>query len=294
MEYAESKNLTDRQRLEVKQLVEEVHEFDGSKKAPYLSNQFNFYPQMPTFFSAKSAGKLVGFVMLYADGDTTESVDVFMIVAPQNRRQKMGTKLWQNAYRVLREFGYQKWEFIAEKSFLDSNPDFLTNLSLEADADPEYQMRLSKNEQEFMVTRADLEVRPLESKDIPTLVPIYTESFPESSANEAATYLTKGLADAANKNFVLVYDKKIVGCCSVDVSAEVEYYLYGVFVAKKYRNKGFARNLIVKVINWFPANDLQRRDCVLAVDGSNPIALHLYKSIGFKAETEVYYLYGKQ
>lgn len=291
MEYEKVSALTDIQKKEIEQLIERVHEFDGSKKDPYLNNQFNYYPQMPSFFLARSAGELVGFVMLYADGNYTESVDVFMVVAPQNRHQKIGTKLWQNAHRVLREFGYQKWEFIAEKGFLDSNPNFLNNKNLIADPESEYQMRLDRGKQEFENTRTDLAIRLLESEDISKVVPIYTESFPESSAKEAVTYLTKGLADIANENFVLIYDKEIVGCCSVDISKENEYYLYGIFIAKKYRNQGFAYNFIIKVINWLNNENSYRRTCLLAVDGSNSIAMRLYKSIGFEVETEVYYLY---
>lgn len=293
MEYKKAKELTAVEKREVTHLIEKVHEHDGSKKDPYLSSQFNYYPQMPTFFSARSAGKLVGLIMLYADGDHNESVDVFMTVAPQNRHQKIGTRLWQNAYQVLREFGYQNWEFITEKSFLDNNPDFLNNWGLIADPEPEYQMRLNKTKQKFTVTRTNLKIRLLELEDVPMVIPIYTESFSDSSAKEAEKYLRKGLADEANKNFVLIYDKKIVGCCAVDISAKNEYYLYGIFVAKKYRKQGFARTLIIKIIKRFSTKNLDSRDYVLAVDGSNSIALHLYRSIGFEVETEVYYLYEK-
>lgn len=288
--YDKFKSLTDKQKEEIKCLVDEVHKFDNTKKDPYLSNQFNYYPDMPAFIVARENEKMIGFLMLYADGEPNESVDVFLIVSPKMRKQGIGTKLWQIGRVILREYGYSQWEFISEGGFLDANPLFLNKLCLLADPEPEYQMRLSQKSQRLEKIQKDLKIRPLEKNDILAIVPIYIEAFPDSSAKEAQTYLTMGLADKNNRNFVLLFKDSAVGCCSIDISSKEEYYLYGLFIAKNFRNKGFARTFITEIVEYFEESNESQKTFVLAVDGSNTAAFHLYKKLGFEIESKVYYL----
>ncbi|MDF7638713.1 hypothetical protein PT285_04785 [Lactobacillus sp. ESL0791] len=81
-------NLTNIQKTEVNELMEKIHQHDGTCKDPYLSNQYSYFPEMPIFISAYESGALVGFVMIYADEKPNEEVDLYVEVLPEKRRQE--------------------------------------------------------------------------------------------------------------------------------------------------------------------------------------------------------------
>ncbi len=66
------------------------------------------------------------------------------------------------------------------------------------------------------------------------------------------------------------------------------YYIFGLFIAEKYQNRGLGTYFIKWVMKILLESD--PKAFVIGVDESNKIAHHLYLKVGFKDQTKVVYL----
>jgi GNAT superfamily N-acetyltransferase len=109
--------LTAQQKREEAALLAKVHAHDHTFKDIYLSNQLNTEKGMGTFFLAYRDAQLVGFLMNYADGPATEAAELSVIVDPDHRRQGIATALIAAVRAELAKFGYDRYEFVSERTF---------------------------------------------------------------------------------------------------------------------------------------------------------------------------------
>ena len=138
----EKVTLNEKEIRQANELTEKVKKADKTYSNFYLSNQFNYFQDMPTFILAYDENKLVGLTMLYADECPEEEVEVNLEVAPEIRRQQIATGMFEHAKRIMVQYGYHKWVFVTEKVFLEKNPSFLKNMSLKVvPEDSDYYMR---------------------------------------------------------------------------------------------------------------------------------------------------------
>ncbi|BDR55863.1 GNAT family N-acetyltransferase [Xylocopilactobacillus apis] len=286
MKITELTTLSKDQKHQVDDLIKQVKEFDQTYREPYLSNQFNYFPEMPTFFLALENQNLVGFMMLYADEEPDESVDVNIYVLPDKRRQGIGTKLLEAGKKVLHEYGYHDFNFYTEKSFLEKNPDFLTNTKLEIkEEDSEFQM--CKTTADKFTIDSNLSVRILQESDLKTVIPMYCEAFDDVSIREAEQYLSEGIKSSTTLNYLLENEGVPAGLCSVDVG-DKSYYLFGLLISQKYRNQGLGSKFIKEVMQILTAR--KALPFVIGVEQNNSAAYHVYQKVGFTTQTEIYNL----
>ena len=76
--------LTDKERKEAKALIASCQAHDQTFREPYLSNMFNFDPNMPAFFLYYQEEELLGLLTVYADD---EDVELSILVHPNHRRK---------------------------------------------------------------------------------------------------------------------------------------------------------------------------------------------------------------
>lgn len=276
------------QEVAVQHLISKVHEYDQTFRDPYLSNRFNYFSDMPALFLALNRQELIGLLTLYADEDSSGSVDVTLNVVPAWRRQGVAKQLWQAARPVLQQYGYHDAEFLVEKAFLTAAPNFLANTELAADPVSEFQMTLKVNSHHERDT--DLDVAALQAADIPALLPAYVDAFPDSNKEEANRYLTENLQSHSSCGYVCRYQGKLIGYCAVDFG---EYdYLFGLFIAKNYRGQGLGSRFIAQLTQQLAA--VRHHSFKLAVESDNPAAHHVYRKANFKDESEIFYLQAEQ
>ncbi|OEY83686.1 hypothetical protein NT95_05170 [Oenococcus kitaharae] len=280
--------LSSQQTVAAQHLISKVHEHDQTFRDPYLSNRFNYFADMPAFFLALHGQELIGLLTLYADEDPSGSVDVTLNVVPAWRRQGVAKQLWQAARLVLRQYGYYEADFLAEKTFLKTAPDFLANTGLVADPVSEFQMTLKVNGHQEK--DPDLNVTAMQAADIPALLPAYVDAFPDSNKEEAKHYLTENLQADGSFGYVCRYQGQMIGYCAVDFG---EYdYLFGLFIAKNYRGRGLGSRFIVQLTQQLAA--VRHHSFKLAVESDNPAAHHVYRKAAFKDEGEIFYLQAEQ
>ena len=285
----EKVNLSDKEQRQANELTERVQKADRTYSDFYLSNQFNYFQDMPTFILAYDENKLVGLTMLYADEGPEEEVEVNLEVDPEFRRQGIATRMFEHAKRIMVQYGYHKWEFVTEKVFLEKNPSFLKNMSLKVvPEDSDYYMRTVEP---VMIEKTDklnqvLAVKPLTMSYVDQVAKAHSRAFGED-VETSTKYIKNSLADKNTKSFILLKVNEVAGYCAVD-HGENEDYFFGLFIDKPFRGQGFGTFFIKKMTAI-----LQKEGSsvfALNADVDNKAAIHIYEKAGFKILSETLYL----
>lgn len=281
MKILETTNLTDVQKQEIKQLLKKVHQEDQSYRDPYLSNQFNNFPEMPCFFLSYEEGVLIGFIMIYADGTVEEPVEVYINVLPAKRLQGIASSMLKHVHKTLKKFGYKDIEYVTEKNFLQKNPDFLNVTRLKL-VHKEHQLRA--NEVPNVAQNQELIVKPLQEKDIKQVIPFEAKAF-EVTSDESEKYISESYNDSHTLTYVLKHGSNLIGYCAIDNGTE--YYIFDLVISQSYRTHGYGTFFVKKIMSVL--DNKQHKPFVLGVDDDNLAARHLYANAGFIEETEIEY-----
>ncbi|HBG91215.1 MAG TPA: hypothetical protein DDW47_03910, partial [Lactobacillus acetotolerans] len=59
-------NLSKKELEEANDLINQVEGYDHTYRRPYLSNQYNYFPDMPSFVLYYNEKQLIGLLTLYA------------------------------------------------------------------------------------------------------------------------------------------------------------------------------------------------------------------------------------
>lgn len=286
MNISSTTKLNEKQIATVTALQQKVHDFDGTFKDIYLSNQFNTEQTMATFFMGENNGELVGFLMIYADDGPSAEADLSVIVDPEKRRQGIATELIAAAKVELARFGYHKVEYVTERAFLDAQPEFLKNWQLKEDPDTDFQLSAPAG------TNADYELptkyrlREIVEADIAPLVPEFVEAFGDPE-DVAERYLRAPLTATDTDGYVLTNQQGEI-LASVSVDLPDYYYFFALFVKKEFRHQGIGTILIRAIMA--EVSKTNPLPFALAVESGNDIAHHLYLDAGMHDETEIIYL----
>lgn len=285
----EKVNLNEKEQRQANELTEKVKKADKTYSDFYLSNQFNYFQDMPTFILAYDENKLVGLTMLYADEEPEEEVEVNLEVDPEFRRQGIATGMFEHAKRIMVQYGYHKWEFVTEKVFLEKNPDFLKRVGLKIVLeDSDYYMRtaepalIEKNDKLNQV----LVVKPLTMNYVDQVAKKHSRAFGED-VETSTKYIKNSLADKNTKSFILLKGNEVAGYCAVD-HGENEEYFFGLFIDKPFLGQGFGTFFIKKMIAILQEEG--SKVFALNADVSNRAAINVYLNAGFKILSETIYL----
>lgn len=285
MQIEQFTQLTQNHIEDIHLLSQAVHAYDHTHKDAYLSNQYNYFPEMPTFVLGYEKKSLIGFAMLYADGNLDEVVEISLMVHPSARRKRIGTAIKQRAFEILKKFGYHKVQYLTERDFLVANPDFINKNQLVVDDEFEYQMRFEK-EPVSVESKMGVGVRRMQQADVLQLVPSYINAFPHLTASAAEQYLQESLEDTSIETYVLLYENQAIGYCAVDNGGY--YYIFGLFVDVEYRNRGFGAQFMQLIMRELYLQEA--KPFVIGVEGDNNRAHYLYQKLGFEDETVLEYL----
>ncbi|WP_127849436.1 GNAT family N-acetyltransferase [Lacticaseibacillus hulanensis] len=287
MQITSTTTLTPEQKTAALQLQDRVHAVDHTYKQIYLSNQLNTEKAMATFFMATVDGRLVGFLMNYADGDASEAAELSVVVDPEYRRQGIATKLIAAVRTELARFNYGRVEFVTERAFLDAQPEFLHRTRLVEEEGTEFQLSCPGDTNADYKLPDGFQLRQMTAGDLPVLVGEKVTGFDDTDTAEARRYLEASLADPNIRQYVLVNTAgTILGTSSVDV-ADV-YYFYGLLVTAAERGRGYSKMLVRAIMADLARGE--QKTMRLGVEAGNAVARHVYQQAGFVTETEIVYL----
>ena len=108
----------------------------------------------------------------------------------------------------------------------------------------------------------------------------------EISYDDETAWLNNQLDQIARKQSVMLlasHDNMLIGCASIDMLHGVKRHTGGfaISVAQDYRGRGVGELLIQQVIEVALAELADLEIITLEVFGNNPVAISLYKKLGF-------------
>lgn len=290
MKYYEKVALNSDEVIQAEKLTKIVQLEDHTYKGIYLSNQFNYFTEMPTFIYAIDNGKMIGLTMLYADEKPDGEVELHVEVAPDYRGRGIAREMTKRAQKIMAQYGYNKYCFVSEKSFINKNVDFLAKTKLDID-DHDFYMVASKPERIAKNDNLDLNlaVREMNKNDIEKVVQHYSKAFDEN-IESTKNYILESFKDKEKVNFVLTYQDEIAGYCAVDLG--IRDYFFGLFIRDDFRGRGYATFFIKKMMAEL--KERGSKEFELEVEPDNLAAVHAYQNAGFEIKSEVVYLKRKR
>ena len=221
--------LSQEELSEAKKLINCCQAYDGTYRAPYLSNMLNFDPDMPAFFLYYEKGELVGLLTVYADD---QDVEVTILVHPNHRRQGIARALFTGFERETVSFPIHSITFQTERVFLDRHPDFVSNWGLVEDEDTE--TWLGKDRRPYPLSNvSNIEVLLADSSYQDQISQLKFQAFSEEHESREVVdrYVAEALKDPESRLYILLKDGQVVGTCTVDLSSDTNYF-YGLAISE--------------------------------------------------------------
>lgn len=276
--------LSDIEKDHIDALVKLCNQHDATYTDIYLSNQFNYYLDLPAFFLAYEGETLIGVLNIYAD--EADEAEIKAMVHPERRRQGIFRFLLRAADEELRAKKYTVALYVVDRCF--AGYEALMTALGGTYTEAEYYM-VWQNPKLTAPAAAEVSskrVRLAKEADIPVLAQIAAEAFAEELAVQLK-YEAESLRDPEIYKFVIEQDGLIAGGCSVSVRPELNY-IFGLCVAKARQHQGLGKALLGGVITHLQAED--RENIALSVVTDNENALKLYQNCGFVTKTaNLYY-----
>lgn len=277
--------LTEKERKAAKALIASCQAHDQTFREPYLSNMFNFNPNMPAFFIYYQKGELLGLLTVYADD---EDVEVSILVDPSHRREGIARAMYRSFEKEMASYPIRSVTFQTERIFLDRHPDLVSHWGVVEDEETETWLGRDKTPY-ALDSRSDVKVLLAEPSYLDEIAQLHHQAFsdPEETLNVSRRYITEALKDSDGLLYILLKEAQVIGVCTVDLSGNSNY-LYGLAIAEAYRGQGYGSYLAKSVVNQL----IEQNDKAfqIAVEDSNIGAKRLYENIGFVKQTQVVYL----
>lgn len=221
-------------------------------------------------------GILVGFLGLYGFGSKPEEIEITGMVHPHYRRNRIFTKLFNEAITLCRSRGADRLLLIAER-LTASGQAFSKNAGLTYSFS-EYRMICNVYQPQSQNVEG-FKLRPADDSDIPFLTKLdeicFGSTFPGGYKRELDNLFIAEHAGGDIGKIGLIYENGMG-------------YVFGVAILPESRGLGYGRAMLDAVIKKH--FDQYSTPVILEVAVKNEGALTLYKSCGF-SELTIYDYY---
>ena len=274
--------LSDNEKEAAFAIVKECNQVDQTYRIPYLDNNYNDNPNMPSFILAFVDEALVGFLSIYADEPHEAEVSIY--VASSYRYHGISKDLLTEFEKISRRYQLTNIYFISEANFLDKHSYYWNEYTANVD---DNEIWLEQNSCDVSLeVNSDLEVCLADQSLIQDIARFQSLAF-DSSLDHAEMYARESVLDENCLLYILRKNGQICGSCSVDISLGTNY-LFGLAVDENFRGLGLGSHLLKFILN-----DLHQRNgrlCQIVVEVQNTGALRLYQRLGFEKKSEIIYL----
>lgn len=274
--------LSEKQVKDICCIVDSCNKHEGTKNQLFLSNEFNVYPEMMSFFLYYSEEELLGILAISAS--TTKNAVISAYVLPKVRQQGIFSELFNTASKELKHFGYKQVIFKTEKIF---KPAAIIMEKYKAEkVDTELLMNYNKLLQVPVKQWLDgLVVRQAKEDDRMRLEQIDAEAF-QNSNELAELNIKQSFSNPSVYFFVILNHDDVLGSCCVDVEGKCNL-LYSLCIDSAYQKKGIGTFLLHETVHQI--SQINDKTISLVVDLKNNHALNMYRSCGFEVMTEFHF-----
>ncbi len=277
MKIHKTSTLNDFEIKEIQALEEIALAPEKLQNKVWLSSQMNFTPDLPCFFLLYENNELISFLSLFMP--TKEEAEVIAFTHPEQRRKGYFKTLLAEAEEVIREANIPSFLFNVETKSRSGN-ECLKSFQSAVFSHSEYRMEYVPLASDIIERKERISVTQITDKKSQE-TSFYADIAKEEWDGDEDQILS--IVDSATRRGYLLSDNnKPVGVFNIESSDGL--LLCGLVVSKELRNKGYGR-MIIKEAKRIAGNN----PLYLEVDNSNPAALHLYESEGFKITFQVDY-----
>jgi ribosomal protein S18 acetylase RimI-like enzyme len=278
-------SLTDKQTKEVQALQQYCMDYDCFGRELFLSNDINFYKDMPCFFLSYLEEELYGVLVVFAP--TMETAEISTYVHPDHRRIGVFSGLLLKAWRIVHQYQISRVLMVTDSASTVCKEIF--NKWQAKLSHSEYLMAYENHRQplEFPFAKR-CKLREATEVDFEKMIEMNMSSFGEDWDN-ASHMVRENFNHQFTRCFVGQMDDEIFGLVNVRKEGSA-LYICGFNIAPAHQGKGMGRYLLQQLLDYLaPSAD---ENITLEVDSNNQPAFRLYTKSGFvvKAQTDYYLL----
>ena len=274
--------LSDKERDAAFEIVKECNKVDQTYRVPYLDNNYNDDPHMPSFVLAYEDDVVVGFLSIYADEPNEAEVSLYVL--PTYRCQGIARSLLDELAKIAKRYHLTEISYVSENNFMKQHPAFIDKYIYKPE---ENELWMEQRGRQFSLNeKSDLKVLLADLSLVGEIAEFQAQAF-DNSFVLAEKYARESINDENCLLYVLKKDEQVRASCSVDISLGTNY-LFGLAVQEGYQGQGLGSYLVQSILN-----DLYKRNgrlCQIVVEAQNVGALKLYNRLGFEQKSEIIYL----
>lgn len=274
--------LSDKERDAAFEIVKECNKVDQTYRLPYLDNNYNDDPHMPSFVLAYEDDVVVGFLSIYADEPNEAEVSLYVL--PTYRCQGIARSLLDELAKIVKRYRLTEISYVSENNFMKQHPAFIDKYIYKPE---ENEIWMEQRGRQFSLNeKSDLKVLLANLSLVGEIAEFQAQAF-DNPFVLAEKYARESINDENCLLYVLKKDGQVRASCSVDISLGTNF-LFGLAVQEGYQGQGLGSYLVQSILN-----DLYKRNgrlCQIVVEAQNVGALRLYNRLGFEQKSEIIYL----
>ena len=287
MEIIRTNVLTAAQGEQVQALERLCFTEDALENHAYLSNEINFDPAIPVFELAYENGTLIGFLTFFIP--TRDEAEISAFVHPAHRRRGVFAQLDEAARREITAQGIGRTVYCVEVKSRSAH-QVLRHWNITEIERSEYRMAIS---------RARVEQgweKPTDARFVARRVTrenaaVYRAMSERAFDAESDAYVDTLITSDTRPGYLLYRNEAPIGVFVLGLETPGEPCIYGVAIAEPERGKGYGKRLMALACEL----GIRHGETIqLDVDSGNPVALRLYRSMGFAVTFQVDYYVWKE
>ncbi len=283
---AKTNVLNEKQRKEIKEVVQACFLYEPLERELYLENDMNYYEDLNCFFLYYHQEKLISILTIYQAEEF--EVEITGYTLPEYRRQGYFTELLYEAEEELLQIGIDRITFAVETKGEDSK-HFLRSLNAQYKKS-EYILQFNVSESKFYDdksnhVKAELKITELMESHIDEVSRLSGDIFDQE------VDLSKELIELAfysdnMSSLIGVKDGRIIGICNVSFD---NHYgsIYGIGIEKSMQGKGYGKSFLELVMKYLYHKGASYIG--LQVSSENKSAFNLYRNYGFMIKSQYDY-----
>ncbi len=280
-------SLSEVQKDQIKELERISFAEDGLENHALLTNELNYYREIPCYYLGYEAEQLIAFLSFFEPDK--EEAEIFACTHPDYRRKGYFGALLKEAEKELEHFGITRVLLVVETKSNTGNAVIDKMKAVNSSVGKprvikwkfaEYRMEYKLGERTLPQGNWRFERITEQERDVYRQISF--EAFPGEGHEER--FLDTAIHSENRKGYILYQGEEPVGILSI--GTEEETGIYGVGIADKFRGKGLGKILVDFGIN----QALKHSDTiVLDVDSENPVAKAVYEKAGFRTTFQIDY-----
>jgi ribosomal protein S18 acetylase RimI-like enzyme len=266
----EALSLTERQTIEVNNLINICEKYDNAGTCVQMDHSLNNISNLNSWFLYYNNNELSGIASLFAP--MHDEVEISICVKPENRNKGIARELLKIAYKNIENHGIKNILYVCDRNSYNGIQIIRTkNLNIHH---TEYTLKYTSQIEQHNKQR--IMVRMANENDLERIIYVQKNIF-HCTFEESKSFTESSMRSEHREGYVGILDNEIIGIAFVGFDENISINTVGIIPEQQ--NKGYGKELISSIINIIYRAD---KDILIDVDSTNINAYKLYKGLGFK------------